>query len=324
MDYSIKYLKNQEQNDFLTDLSNTGRIRPWSEKKMANEILSNVYSLFDVKKSERLKECASFLVYVNSENGKRILKTANFCRVRLCPLCQWRRSLKLYSQMQRIVTGISQEKEYAYIFLTLTVKNCEKDDLNNTIDNMMKAWNRLAGYLDFKKVVKGYYRGMEITHNVNYKSTSFDTFHPHFHVLLAVNKSYFKSKNYISFEKMQLLWQKAMKIEYKPNIDIRKVKGTTATVLAECCKYTTKESEVLVPDDVDLTLETVKILDKVLNNRRFVSFGGVFKVMHKKLNLDDFEDGDFLNLKDEKELVGENQPEFFYAWNTGYRQYILS
>ena len=40
-------------------------------------------------------------------------------------------------------------------------------------------------------VIKGYVRKLEITYNKER-----DDYNPHFHVLIAVNKSYFTDKNY--------------------------------------------------------------------------------------------------------------------------------
>ena len=66
---------------------------------MQNEYLATAYDEIDQRVAERLRTCATRLIYGIGEDGKRRLRAANFCRVRLCPICQWRRSLKLYSQM---------------------------------------------------------------------------------------------------------------------------------------------------------------------------------------------------------------------------------
>ena len=57
-------------------------------------------------------------------------------------------------------------------------------------------------------------------------------------------------------------------------------------------------------------------------NRRLTAFGGILKEYHKKLNLDDAEDGDLVNtdneeLREDLEYIIER-----YSWNIGYKQYL--
>src|SRR5699024_12750864 len=80
--------------------------------------------------------------------------------------------------------------------------------------NLMSAWNRFVGYTEIKKAVKGWYRCLEITHNVNRQSKDFDTYHPHFHCLLCVNPSYFTSRDYIRDRKSTRLNSSHVSISY--------------------------------------------------------------------------------------------------------------
>jgi hypothetical protein len=52
------------------------------------------------------------------------LKGANFCRARLCPLCNWRRSLKLRYQLGRVLNVVfSEDNSLRMLLLTLTEPN---------------------------------------------------------------------------------------------------------------------------------------------------------------------------------------------------------
>ena len=186
----------------------------------------------------------------------------------------------------------------------------------------MDAWDSFSRRKTFKQAVKGWYRGLEITHNVNPLSPSYDTFHPHFHCLLAVNKSYFKKQEYLSQEDWVELWKQSLKVDYKPVVDVRKVKGSHSQAVAEAAKYAVKSDEVVIPDDWDLTLDTVRLLDRVLDKRRFVAFGGKMKAVHRQLNLEDEMDGNLVNI--EAEAVGEEPAdrEQCFFWNIGYQQYV--
>lgn len=315
----MNFTKNQEA-EILVDLSNTGKIKPWSEKASKTRVLADIYEIVNPSKAVRLRNCASFLDYHVCENGKKRLVNANFCRVRLCPMCVWRRTLKIFSQTSAIMDVINNEFGYEYIFLTLTMKNCEPDDLSEAIDMMMNSWNKFSKYKDFKQAIKGFYRGFEVTHNLDPNSKDYDTFHPHFHCVLAVNKSYFKSRDYLSQGKWTNLWAKALGVTYHPVVHVKKIKGNTALAVAEVAKYAVKDGDYIIPDDEQMTLKTVELLDRVLAKRRFVSFGGIFKDVHKRLNLDDPEDGDLIMSRYTPDL-----PDYkliTYVWHSGYRQYV--
>lgn len=301
-----------ECQEILRDKRKNGRERPWALYKISNGYVALAYDEVDEAKASRLRECASWLEFVRCETGMK-LHNANFCRVRLCPICAWRRSLKTFGQVYKIVS-VAQE-DFAFVFLTLTVKNCTGEELSSTLDHLSKSWNKFIGYKDIKNVVKGYYRACEVTHNLEK-----DTYHPHFHCLLAVNKSYFTSRDYLSQTRWKELWRKAARLDYDPQVDVRRVKADRVEgVCAEVAKYAVKVGDVVCFDDWDLTVETVRTLDQALNKRRFIAFGGVFKEIHKQLNLDDIEDGDLIGEGQEQEEV---QDTVLYAWHSGYNQYV--
>lgn len=314
--------KTGEVLEVLEDKSNSGRVRPWNEKKNNTEKLTEVYKLVDYKKSERLKHCGSYLEFkAEIDSDKMRLVGGQFCYVRLCPMCGWRRSLKIYSQMSTIMDYAKKEKEYQYLFLTLTVRNCRGADLDDTIRAMMKAWDRFCKKKIVKDTILGWYRGLEITHNLDKTSNAYDTYHPHFHVVLMVGKKYFKGK-YINQQEWKELWKSAMRLDYDPQVDVRKVKGNTAKAIAEIAKYTVKDNDYIIDDDLDLTVETVKILDKALARKRLVAFGGRFKEIHKLLNLDDAVDGDLIHVETEEKADDEEVRKIAYFWHVGYKKYI--
>ena len=46
--------------------------------------------------------------------------------------------MKIFSQVSKIIQAIEEDKEHAYLFLTLTQKNVNADGLNQMLDEMMK------------------------------------------------------------------------------------------------------------------------------------------------------------------------------------------
>ena len=120
---------------------------------------------------------------------------------------------------------------------------------------------------------------------------------------------------------MAKLWQECLRVDYLPQIDIRACKGSDSKAVAECSKYATKASDYLIFDDWDLTVETVRTLDKALANRRLINYSGLFRDVKRILALDDVEDGDLVNIGESTE-IGEVVNREYYFWYSGYRQYF--
>ena len=288
---------------------------------MANELLAMAYDSVNPDKAARLRDCGSFLAFRVSPGGKRTLDSMSSCRVRLCPLCSWRRSLKVYANTMRIIQYLENQRPYAYIFLTLTVESVRADGLSAAIDLLMESWNRLLQRAEILSAIKGWYRGLEVTHNVDPHSAAYDTYHPHFHCLMAVNPSYFK-KNYISQARWTQLWKEALKASYTPIVDVRRVKGNTAKAVAEAAKYAVKDGDFIITDDWDLSVETVSTLDLALHARRLVAYGGLMRDAKRALALEDEENGDLVHVDGEPQDTSPDDKMVVYYWYSGYRQYF--
>lgn len=299
--------------------SHNQKVIDWDKKKLMSLELADSYLrlLKDNKldcfwKYNMLKDCGSYLVFKRFHDNSKKLHDANFCRVRLCPMCAWRRSLKIFGQVSKVIDYISLNHESSYLFATFTIRNCSIEDLSETIDLLLYSWKKLSLQKKFKSVVTGSFRALEVTYNKNT-----DEWHPHLHVILSVEKNYFK-KQYISQKEWSVMWQKALKVDYMPIVDIRKL--TTLKGVSEASKYSVKGSDYLYDDEV-LTDKLVMYLDLALSNRRLASFTGLFKEVHKKLNLDDPEDGDMIYLESEEI---NDQVDYIlerYEWFAGFNNY---
>jgi len=294
---------NKTQSEFLTDVSPNDK--PWDKNKAFSgdivSMLSQSENKAHRKHGVRIDECAQNLefgwVLVSTETGelKLRLKLARFCRVRYCPICQWRRALmwvsRFFDAFPRIYAAYPDMR---YIMLTLTVRNCSITDLRSTVDQMSKAWQRLSQRKNFPAL--GFVRSLEVTRGKDGSA------HPHFHILLAVPPSYFSGGSrgsYLSKDKWAALWQDAMRLDYKPVCDVRIVKprkdkepvlveGMTVpdtipdpmkvlmSAITETIKYTTKPA--------DMVKEKSWFLEMVdqMRNVRSVALGGIFKQFLKE------------------------------------------
>lgn len=320
IDYSIK-------NIYLKDINDNGNEVDWKGKKIETIALSESYNRLDkISKSERVENCGTFLEFILKKDDTLKLTNTNFCKVRLCPMCSWRRSLKIFGQVSKVMDYIEENHNLEYVFLTLTIKNCFAEDLKNTLDSMTKAFNYMTRRKEFKKSVKGYFRSLEITYN-----KKDNTYHPHFHIILGVNSYYFSCKDYyITQRRWSEIWQESLKVDYVPIADIRKVKKNKdySSAVAEVAKYTVKSSDYLIKDEdgniiENLTDEVVATLDKALHRKRLVSFGFLFKEVHNLLNLDDAENGDLINTDNEDLREDLTDIILRYSWNVGLKNYVL-
>ena len=316
----------------LIDVNKSGKVIDWREKKLNTLNLSDSYKRLGneyFNKSTRVLNCGTYLEYKRFKDDNSLqLNHANFCKVRLCPMCAWRRSLKIYGQVSKIMNVISSNNEYDFLFLTLTVSNCNSSELSKTINLIFKSFDRMTKRAIYKKSILGHFRALEVTHNlIN------DTYHPHLHCVLVVNKSYCKKKElYITQQDWTQLWKNCLRIDYTPIVHITKFKDkagkTIEKSVAEASKYTVKSDDYIIKDDItgeiiqDLTDTAVKILDKSLANRRLIAFGGLLKDIFQLLNLDDPEDGDLVNTDNEEIRADLNYIIERYSWNIGYKQYL--
>lgn len=296
-----------------------GRI-DWREKKMANEHLALAFSAFDKNKAERLASCSTFLQFKLYADGSKKLASMNSCHVRLCPICSWRRSLKVYSNIRQVAEYLTAKEQRRYVLVTLTVPNCSSEELSGVLDRMFKGFNRFNQLKSIKTAFTGFYRALEITRNCNPMSKSYGTYHPHFHCLFSVKKSYFTSRYYLSKDKIAELWQQSYRSDEELIVDVRKVRGDLAKSCAEVAKYSVKSSDIIVPEDLMLTSDIAQTLDRALERRRLISYGGELSKVRKLLQLEDEENGDLAHI--ENDVPTEEDYQIVnYFWFSGFRDY---
>jgi len=318
--------------EVLHDYSSTGRERPWGRHKMGNEKLYELYELareidpliMSDSRMESLQSCASWLMYKQSADGRKKLSQASFCRVRLCPMCNWRKSLKLYSQVTEITDTIMERQDGTrFIFLTLTVKNVEGADLSKEIDRINEGFSYIvaksrnfAGAKGLKEHLLGYLKAVEITYNAKQ-----NTYHPHIHAILEVDNAYFDSKNYLGRVKWAKLWQDAIKADYLPSIDVRAI-DTTSKAVAEVAKYPTKMDAVLNTRSKKKSVEALITLHRSTFKRRLITFGGDMANVKRQLALDDVESGDLTHVETDNEKGFNAVAQVLFQYRAGQGVYV--
>lgn len=304
LDNNINLLDIQEHIDQFSK-SERG-IVTYQDKKQYSQLLGVTYKeLAEQTKNDRFNilakrvgQCGDVLEFALFNDGKIKLKNAFFCKNRLCSMCNWRKSLKTFNQISDCMNYIQKHNsDVRYLFLTLTIKNVSGNDLNNAIDHLLKSFRKMFNNsVDRKKWFLGCVRSLEITINKNKRSSSFGTFHPHLHIILAVKESYFEKDNFIDFNHWQALWKKFAGLDYNPSIKVNaihnKADGTPDhKAIKEVSKYSVKGSDYLV-DNISENVRRVNFLDAALFNRRLFSMTGEFAKARKRLKLADLESFD--------------------------------
>lgn len=319
----------------LADYSVTGKKRKWDLHKQNNLKLVELYkqaikissNVISPKRLQDLADCASQLEYLQDAEGNKKLYKTYFCRVRLCPMCQWRRSLKLFSQVSKITDYINQQNnQVRYLFITLTQKNCNGSELVQEINKINKSFSLLVDKTKhvqpatkFKKMLLGYIKSTEVTYNPKTK-----TYHPHLHCIFAVQGEYFNKENYINKNSWRAIWADLLKVDYLPQVNVQAIKpARQQKAVAELVKYPAKVSSILNLPQMQ-AVQVVMDLTTLCYKRRFVAFGGIFKKTKALLKMQDVE-------AENADLVGAgNIKEFnyvaraIYKYNVKFGCYISS
>jgi plasmid rolling circle replication initiator protein Rep len=270
----------------LFDINDQCRIRPWRPRREQALAVGAAYQkafeevgdceLGDI--ARRMDRCGSFLEFVCADhpiNGRaRKLRAAEFCHCRLCPMCNWRRSRKLGTELGQVIEYLNEhERGLQTAMLTLTVKNVAMGELNATLHQMMLGFNRLMKRRRLQQSIVHWYRTLEVTVKKGMA-------HPHFHVLVFFNPHYHRgSARYISQNEFARTWAECLGVSYLPVVDVRRSKGVN-----ELVKYCTKPDDYMRKASAGWIADPgiVQDLHYALKNRRLVGWSqGLIAIRHK-------------------------------------------
>jgi plasmid rolling circle replication initiator protein Rep len=313
---------------YLTDLS--PKDKPWDLHKAQSQKIMHLYQQIGYDSlADRIKTCSGYLSFkweIDETTSQLDLKlhSCRFCRCRHCPLCQWRRSLMWTARFLKALPDIVRDYPKArYIFLTLTVKNCEISELRQTLDWMNKSWKRLTHRKRFPAI--GFARSTEVTRAEDGKA------HPHFHALLMLEPGYFAGKNYMAQADWTELWRSCLQVDYTPIVNVKAVKTrqkgskvlrpfqegidpleAISAAIVETFKYSIKPED-LIGKGEQADRDWLAELTKQLSKTRAVALGGVFK--------------NYLSESEPEDLIGEEEDreyrcnEVFFGWREIVEKY---
>ena len=279
----------------------------YTEKKQRNQVFQKfIKRHIGENQMDLVEDCNTFLSFVADKTlEKQKLYKANSCKNRFCPVCAWRKARKDALGLSLMMQYIKQQEKKEFIFLTLTTPNVMSDELENEIKRYNNSFRKLKKRKKVGSVIKGYVRKLEITYNKKR-----DDYNPHFHVLIAVNKSYFTDKRYyISQQEWLDLWRDVTGISEITQVQVQKIRQNNNKELYEMAKYSGKDSDYLINQ---------KVFDafyKSLKGKQVLVYSGLFKEAKKKLKNGDL---DYLKEIDPTEYIYQ----IFYIWKQ--KEYLAS
>ena len=279
----------------------------YTEKKQRNQVFQKfIKRHIGENQMDLVEDCNTFLSFVADKTlEKQKLYKANSCKNRFCPVCAWRKARKDALGLFLMMQYIKQQEKKEFIFLTLTTPNVQNEQLEDEIKHYNKSFKKMVERKKVKSIIKGYVRKLEITYNKKR-----DDYNPHFHVLIAVNKSYFTDKRYyISQQEWLDLWRDVTGISEITQVQVQKIRQNNNKELYEMAKYSGKDSDYLINQ---------KVFDafyKSLKGKQVLVYSGLFKEAKKKLKNGDL---DYLKEIDPTEYIYQ----IFYIWKQ--KEYLAS
>lgn len=267
------------------------------KQKLKQKLLELGVEHFTDKTLERIFNCGNFLQSVLTEDlQKSKIVKSNRCTNRFCPICAATKARKNAFMLSVILNYLHNEQKYEFLFLTLTVPNVPGADLKSELDKQYESLHRFIKRKEFKAISLGYLRKTEVTYN-----SARNDFHPHIHMLVAVEKTYFtNSKKYVRQDKWLELWRQSRRDDSITQVHIAKANQSS---FAELAKYEAKATDMLNYDE-----SVFDVFYRALKGRKTLTWNRCFLEGKKK-----FKSGELNHLME----LDEN--EYFYIAFHSYK-----
>ncbi len=245
------------------------------DKRIRKQLNNQLYNCCSIATIEKEKKEVSFIY----KNANRYV--SRYCNSRTCMVCNSIKMNKYYERLKFL------ENEDDLWFLTLTIKNCTENNLENVLLEMRKTL-RLITNKTLKKLKISSICKFECTYNVKA-----NTYHPHVHIIIKDNYcansvlklwKYYINKSYI----LKKMYNTKDDLVKDNGLDLRKFDKKH---LLDIIKYELKIYKTKVYKNGKRTIE--KINYKSLYNittafykKRTFSLTGDYYKLKDKINID--------------------------------------
>lgn len=224
---------------YLTELCDTVQKRHNEHVQHIHKGTTTIAPKWAIIQKSRRMGCGRWAKMAhNVERSRAEIIDTRLCGLRTCPIC----AKITANRNERRITKTLQEAEakkvsrdgagYKLLGVTYTVPNCTGDKLRAELQNIGRAVRRIMERCDrIRAITKGYVYSLEVTRNHEN-----GLYHPHVHIILAVNARYGKGKEYISKAEWAEIWTKYSHRETAASAQyVRVVKN-----IHQAVKYVTK------------------------------------------------------------------------------------
>jgi hypothetical protein len=273
----------------------------WQKLKQQTKIVADKFEKYH-KEQTKLYTCGKFIttnVFQNviTNEYKSEQTNDNFCKSKFCYVCEKIKSSKYQTGLQEKLELAAQKNQYVD-FLTLTIPNCNLDELDKTLKKFSSDFKKLRDNLKKNYGMIGFFKSVEITYtDKKYLDTLTDEeknvytdyeikfdfkskreyieipkmkngkkqAHPHYHLLIVYEK--FDMDKNPDFLTYKTLWKRLS------NGSVFVKKFNTKNIeksVKEITKYMTKETDYNHFENEDMD-----IVYKQLKRKQFYSKGGV-------------------------------------------------
>ena len=194
---------------YLTELCDVVQARHNEHVQHIHKGASTIAAKWGIIQKGRRMSCGRWAKMAhNVERSRAEIIDTRLCGLRTCPIC----AKITANRNERRITKTLQEAEakkvsrdgagHKLLGVTYTVPNCTGEELRAELQNIGRAVKRMIDRCErIKTINKGYVYSLEVTRN-----NKTGLYHPHVHIVLAVNASYGKGKDYISKAEWAEIW----------------------------------------------------------------------------------------------------------------------
>lgn len=271
-------------------------------KKQSNE-LAELLEYTEFKKlCGRIRASGEYVkISITPEGKNKISK--NLSHIRFEPLTANYLQKKIWSKFNAYLPLlIDKYPNNEFLLVTLTIRNCHIDNLHDEYKSLNDAFCRLMKMPEFKKYFSQngkYYKNRDGERNAGYfkvlESSSCEEFNyckPHIHLLLHMPRNFNDSKNYLSNDKLQKIWQLACQINYPPVVDVIRIKNNEDLICNICsiASYLSKPINLLKYNDDYV----IRYLQQIMGVK-LSTFCGTLKIINKSSDYKPDSDNDANN-----------------------------
>ncbi|MCP4055624.1 MAG: protein rep [Mesoflavibacter sp.] len=256
------WVERGKTKESVKDVLNRARFNPHLKENERGDI---------TRALDRLENCMRFAGFYECRHGNSIKAVAKRCYSRVCPHCVAKRAQMLQEKFIPLIEMIIKNPKA----LILTIKNVPNINKNVYKQQLRANWNKLKEKLKVKYELRGGIDNIETTYNSDENSKSYNTWHPHLHILLDWREDEVYSDNEI-MEDIRKLWYEITGDSHQ--IDFKSVKDGD---IKELFKYNVKFQDKVPYDEY---LIATKHLRLIQGFGSCFKYGDLLKKIEEELN----------------------------------------